>query len=660
MCIRLLLGLSVSFAHALKEPPSPTALDLANNRLLRRHHARTTVGASDKTPLRVGRTDALDDAIVAGSGTIVAALQGPTPDECRHHERGRKRTAQAKAGDRDTCPCNATSWDQPSLQTVDKPVLRARPGPHEPPLNLAIVVRLNRAHTYLYARAPIHSTRQKMGTPGVPHGGMHTRLTALLLATLATLAAPTYAHGAASLQLGFNDEQLSRYGPDNHLAEALPRAKAVGAQWWRVELMWQDVAPTVPPSPAVAEDPAWSGYNWTGLDRVIRRTASVGLTALPYTRRAPRWAEGARRPAVSRLVPAGTWRPDPAALKSFATALARRYSGTFPDPDQPGQFLPRLRWFQAWNEPNLYTDLTPQWTRTGGRWQPSSPSHYRKMANAFYAGIKKGNPAARVVSAGTAPFGDLNAGDPRMPPVKFWRELLCVREPGVAASRTTGRVRIDRCSRSVRFDAVAHHPYPIGPPRRTARNADDAVVPDVRKITRLLAPARRARTLRSPARVPLWITEYAWESSPDPEGVSLNEQAQYLQASLYVLWRQGASVITWWQMRDEGRAPAYNATFQSGIFLRGTTPAADPPKPAYTAFRFPFTAYRTNGVARLWGMTPGDRRVTIQAQQGGRWVTAARLRAGSNRIFTGRLRVGPNTPLRAVAGPDTSLVWRTQ
>lgn len=307
---------------------------------------------------------------------------------------------------------------------------------------------------------------------------------------------------------------------------------------------------------------------------------------------------------------------------------------------------------QAWNEPNLYTDLNPQWVRRNDRWVPFSPAHYRRMANAFYDGVKRGDPSARVLSAGTGPFGDLNEGDPRMPPVRFWRELLCVRNGTVP--------RATRCGKTVKFDAIAHHPYPIGPPRRTARNADDAVVPDVRKITRLIPAALRGGTLAPRTHKPLWITEISWDSSPDPNGLSLSEQAQYLEGALFVLWRQGADVVTWWNMRDEPPTPSFAASFQSGIFFRGPSPAQDEPKPSYTAFRFPFTAYRTNGVARLWGKTPGDRSVTIQAQQGGSWVTAARLKAGSNRIFTGRLRVGPNTPLRAVAGPDTSLVWRTQ
>lgn len=487
----------------------------------------------------------------------------------------------------------------------------------------------------------------------------HGLATTFVLAVLGIL---TWSSAAQALELGFNDERLAKFGTQSELTEAFPRAKEAGASWWRLELQWRDIAPSKPPTEADATNPSWSGYRWERTDEVVRAAASAGLNVLFTERYTPDWAEGPGRPPVSRRVPRGTWKPSPSAFGDFGTAMARRYSGSFPDPLNPGKNLPRVSWFQAYNEPNLYTDLTPQWIRQGPKWLPFSPGHYRKMANAFYDGIKRGNPTARVVSAGTGPFGDLNEGDPRMPPVKFWRELLCIRDPAATASRTAGPVRARKCGKSVRFDAIAHHPYPIGPPRRTARNPDDAVVPDLRKITRLVPAALRAGTLKPRTKTkPLWITEYAWESTPDPGGATLAEQAAYLEGSLYLLYQQGAKVVTWWQMRDDpGTTSTWASTYQSGIFLRGASPAQDEPKPSYTAFRFPFTAYRTNGVARLWGKTPGDRSVTIQAQQGGSWVTAARLKAGSNRIFTGRLRVGPNTPLRAVAGPDTSLVWRTQ
>lgn len=477
---------------------------------------------------------------------------------------------------------------------------------------------------------------------------MLARLLSCALVACAVVAAPQPVD-ARSLDIGFNDEPLASRGTDTDLSIALPRARQLGASTWRVQVVWRSVAPSAPPSATAAADPGWSGYRWDGIDRVVRAAAAAGLEPLLYVRLAPDWAEGPGRPADARRYPAGTWRPSPSALGTFATALARRYSGTYPDPTSPAARLPRVRLFQGWNEPNLYTDLNPQWTRTDGRWTPASPASYRRLLNAFYRSVKSVQSDATVLSAGTGPFGDLNDGDPRMPPVRFWRELLCVSE----------QLKARRCP-TVYFDTLAHHPYPLGPPRRKARNADDVVIPDLRKITRLLPAALREGTLRPRRTKPTWVTEISWDTRPDPEGLSLAEQAQYMEGALYILWQQGVTRVVWWNLRDEAPIPSYAATYQSGVFLQGPTVAEDTPKPSATALRFPFTAFRNQGVARLWGKTPVDRSVTIQAQQGGRWVTAARLRAGSNRIFTGRLRVGPNTPLRAVAGPDTSLVWRTQ
>lgn len=64
---------------------------------------------------------------------------------------------------------------------------------------------------------------------------------------------------------------------------------------------------------------------------------------------APDYAEGADRPATATP---GSWRPDPAAFGAFAEAVARRYSGA--------NGLPRVRYFEAWNEPNLDVYLAPQ------------------------------------------------------------------------------------------------------------------------------------------------------------------------------------------------------------------------------------------------------------------------------------------------------------
>ena len=282
--------------------------------------------------------------------------------------------------------------------------------------------------------------------------------------------------------------------------------------------------------------------------------------------------------------------------------------------------------------------------------KPASPGIYRVLLNAFYAAVKAVAPHDVIVGGTTAPFGD-PPGGARMAPALFWRKLLCI--SGETHPRST------HCSARVHFDAISHHPYPVGPPTHHAVNPDDVSVPDLGKITRLLPVAERAGTLLPKGPKPLWITEISWESAPDPNGLSLADQALDLEGAIDVLYHEGASMFIWFDLRDKPVNKPQDTNLQCGVYLRGATPAQDVPKPSLTAFEFPFTAYRNGGFARLWGLAPNAGPVTIQEQQGTSWVTVRTLTAASTRIFNGTLLVGPRTNLRAVSGSAISLTWTT-
>ncbi|MDX6677479.1 MAG: hypothetical protein QOE31_1531, partial [Solirubrobacteraceae bacterium] len=376
-------------------------------------------------------------------------------------------------------------------------------------------------------------------------------------------------------------------------------------------------------------------------DGAIVEAAERGLRVLASFTYAPRWAEGPNRPAGAR---AGTWRPDPRALEDYGAALARRYSGSFPDPARPGRTLPRVDAFQVWNEPNLERFLTPQWR--GGR--TFAPAHYRRMLNAFYAGVKSVRRSALVVTAGTAPFGDPDVGGSRIMPARFVRDMLCLR-------RAKGRLQTASCPSPARFDVLAHHPYSVGAPTRPALNADDVSIPDLGKLTRLLRLAERSGRALPRKRHRLWVTEVSYDSSPpDPNGVPSARHARYLEQAFYELWRQGVDTITWFEVGDQVPRPSYAATNQAGVYLADGTA-----KLAQRAFRFPLVAERSGrGSLRVWGRAPVAATVRIERRTAAGWSVVRTLAAQRHGTFLVRVAARGATSLRARVAGETSLVWR--
>src|SRR5262249_15431939 len=138
----------------------------------------------------------------------------------------------------------------------------------------------------------------------------------------------------------------------------LERAAETGASIVRVNVHWSAVAPAAPPSGFDPSDPSAHGYLWSQTDAAVRDAAAHRVAVMLTVYSAPPRAEAPGRPPGIRP---GTWKPRPEAFAAFARALALRYGGSFPDPLYPGATLPRVRFFEVWNEPNLNDYLSPQW-----------------------------------------------------------------------------------------------------------------------------------------------------------------------------------------------------------------------------------------------------------------------------------------------------------
>jgi hypothetical protein len=362
--------------------------------------------------------------------------------------------------------------------------------------------------------------------------------------------------------------------------------------------------------------------------------------------KAPTWAEGPNRPSHGEP---GAWRPNAQDFAQFATATALRYDGHTPDPSHLGSFLPRVSCWQGWNEPNINYYLSPQWVGSGSHREPIAPDLYRGLLNAFYAAVKKVSPSNVVVMAGTAPIGfppgTHGAYVQRTSPVAFYRQLFCLK--GQEALKPY------RCA-AVHLDGIDHHPQVPHPPTWHAPNPDDAGVPDIFRITRVLRAAVADGHVVPRGLKSVWVSELEWSSyPPSSRGVPVQTAAHWYEEAFYELWTQGVGTVMPLEIGDPPPAPSDPFEFESGLYYQNGTA-----KPVATAYRFPFVVmpFGRHRV-RVWGRSPLRGTVRAEVLQHGSWHVMRSLSAGRWGVFAASLDFGGHASWRAQVGSQTSLTW---
>lgn len=442
---------------------------------------------------------------------------------------------------------------------------------------------------------------------------------------------------------------------------ALRRIRETGATVVRIPVDWRDSVAAEPPPGFEADDPASPAYRFARIDAAVLSTLAAGLTPLLVVSHAPAFAEAPNRWPYAYL---GSWAPSPIALEAFATALARRFDGSFPDPQAPGGVLPRVMLFQAWNEPNLARYLEPQWVVERGRWHAFSPLLYRQMLNAFYAGVKSVQPADVVIAAGVAPNGDPE-GVGRMAPVQFLRALLCL-----PASDRSGSGQIgSRCPEPPHFDVLDFHPLSVGDPDLPAPFSLEVSISDAAKITGLLQRAEQLHTALPDVAKPVWVTELNWESAPQStHGVAPDLQAQWISRALHRLWVAGVSLVSWQFLIDPYPGLSLNTPTgttvelprPAGLYSAGVdgNPESATPKPFLGGFTFPFDPLRVDSrQVRVWALLMRTRQPVLlerEAPAGGAWQTIANLRADQDGVLNVLVPLRGAARLRLQSGTLTS------
>ncbi len=352
-----------------------------------------------------------------------------------------------------------------------------------------------------------------------------------LIALVALLAVPAATVRAATqMPVGFFDDPSFRWSPDR--GANLAAAAAAGATIIHTTADWAKIAPTKPASAGDPNDPA---YKLGDLDELVADAGRYGLRVMINITGSPKWANGglSENHMPKKL----------SDLTTFAQLLAVRYDG-----ENPGEGSVDL--WSVWNEPNLQQFLTPQYV---GK-KIVSPANYAKLYKAAYAGIKAGNPAAKVAIGETSAQG-------RDKPATGVSQTV---SPGMFAQLLAKQP-------GLKFDAWAHHPYPTSP---SAKPLEAVRFPNVTLST--LPTFEQDLKKWFHHTVPMWITEYGHETKPgEPHGVTLAQQATYAKQALTVAKNDpNVQMFIWFTFRDSAGNP-----WQSGL-----EQPSGAHKPAYAAF----------------------------------------------------------------------------
>jgi hypothetical protein len=447
---------------------------------------------------------------------------------------------------------------------------------------------------------------------------------------LGALLMPAAAQASPTQTSIMMDDDLLVYRDDNTATRALTQMKSLGVDTVRVTVLWKTVAENARFTAAElnklrgkknnrireaalrqnrrfkATNPStYPIRNWDRYDNLLKAAADRGIRVyFNLTGPGPAWAHG--KPPKKNNAQRATWKPKPAAFKQFVQAVGRRYDGTYRDENGSRGALPRVKFWSLWNEPNQAGWLSPQWERRGGAIVPASPALYRKLHQYGYKGLLATGHRVDtdiILMGETAPLGsDARSAKAPMRPGLFLRELMCIQPDGTpytgaaAAARDCG----DFAARGPLIaNGYAHHPYTKNvSPLIAEVSADALTMANISSLGTLLDDLSLKTSGAIPANLPLYMTEFGFETNPpDPfSGVPLAAQAQFNTIGEYQAW-QNPRILSQAQFLLRDVAPvkkhpktskAYWFTYQSGLY--GVT---GQPKPAASAYAIPFLAFNT-------------------------------------------------------------------
>jgi hypothetical protein len=397
-----------------------------------------------------------------------------------------------------------------------------------------------------------------------------TRIVSLILAlcALAAAALPAAARSSADQSMTF-EAPVDLANPATR-TQAFDEISSFGVRSVRIVMLWQNVAPASSSrvKPAFdATDP--TQYDWSAYDPQIEGAIARGWNVLlTVSGPVPRWATNGAKDNLTR--------PKPKEFQQFVTAAARHY-GT------------RVSRWSIWNEPNQPQFLLPQYS--AAKHTPLSPRIYRNLFLAAQRGFRAaGLPNAQVLIGETSPRGTGSV----VAPLTFLRGMFCLD----SKYRKRGK-----CA-ELRPAGYAHHAYTTASgPLFKPKEPNDVTVGVISRLVTALDRAARAGAI--PAKLPIHLTEFGIQSTPDKiQGVSLAKQADYRSISERLAY-QNPRIVAFSQylLRDDPpKADAASAIDRYPGFESGLRTNAGKAKPALQSSRLPLAAFRQGSRVSLWGL----------------------------------------------------------
>ncbi len=397
----------------------------------------------------------------------------------------------------------------------------------------------------------------------------------------AAYAAPDMAVGAQQ------DGGMERAGLRQ---ENLDRMKALDASVIRFLLRFDRIAAKCDPrtKQVPANSPNNPCYDWSVPDAVVRDAGRRNIKVLFSVYGAPKWMfnKGPNYVGQSNA----QYRQFTKVYGDFVTAAAQRYEGRTHD-------VPGVAYWTIWNEPNSTYFFSPQKIRK----KNVSPRRYGQLYSVASKAIKSVNPYFAVAPG---PTGSAS----RIKPITFVRGAMPV---------------INRSGAPV--DAWAHNPYlqeAVNPETQTrgwsSPSASTMKAPwvGIANLNDLANTLDRYSASRGAA---IWITEFSYETNPDPNGVTFEQQSQWLAEAMHYAWANPrVSLFIWYGLFDDGDGGTKG--FQSGLFTAFNSCRTSKwcAKPAAYMFRRPTWVSKNTVTAgesiTVWGQSrtnPAETRLYI-------------------------------------------------